>query len=226
MARSLLTARQVQDLFDVDASTIYRMASDGRLPAVRIGRQWRFPADEIHARLRPRGSAPDTHDAPMSTSRSSGTDPQVAIVERSANLATATLEALAPALRVTMLVTDHSGHPITPVVNPAPAIAARLDDPAFLDVCTAEFRAFAADAYLAPRFQRSTFGFLCAHSLVRHGRSLVAMLLAGGIAPEESHEPDLFHLDSERRRAVLEALPRTAALLSRLVAEQRSPAHT
>jgi excisionase family DNA binding protein len=35
----MLTAQQVQDLLDVDASTIYRMAGDGRLPAVRIGRQ-------------------------------------------------------------------------------------------------------------------------------------------------------------------------------------------
>jgi excisionase family DNA binding protein len=226
MARSLLTARQVQDLFDVDASTIYRMAGDGRLPAVRIGRQWRFPADEIHARLRPRGRAQDQPARPTSASRSSGSEPDAAIVARSADLATAALEAIAPALGVTMLVTDHAGRPITPVVNPAPAIAARLDDPAFLDVCTAEFQAFAADAYLAPRFQRSTFGFMCAHSLVRRGRSLVAMLLAGGIAPEDSHTPDLFHLDSERRRAVLEALPHAAALLSHLVAEQRSPAHT
>ena len=45
--QELLTANQVQRLFDVDRSTIYRMASDGRLPAVKIGRQWRFPADGI-----------------------------------------------------------------------------------------------------------------------------------------------------------------------------------
>ena len=34
-------------MFGVDRSTIYRMAEDGRLPAVKIGRQWRFPAGPI-----------------------------------------------------------------------------------------------------------------------------------------------------------------------------------
>jgi len=47
--RGLLTADEVQQLLDIDRSTIYRMAGDGRLPAVKIGRQWRFPADRIAA---------------------------------------------------------------------------------------------------------------------------------------------------------------------------------
>lgn len=38
-----LTARDVQDLIRVDRSTIYRMAESGRLPAIKVGRQWRFP---------------------------------------------------------------------------------------------------------------------------------------------------------------------------------------
>ncbi len=44
-----LTTREVQDLFKVDRSTIYRMAEDGRLPAVKVGRQWRFPSERIES---------------------------------------------------------------------------------------------------------------------------------------------------------------------------------
>jgi excisionase family DNA binding protein len=246
MAPTMLTAQQVQDLLDVDASTIYRMAGDGRLPAVRIGRQWRFPADAIEALLVPPGtgtagpsasptSGPAVASAPLSGSPATSTlattmGPAAAVastVDRAAvdgvvpslpvELATATLEAIAPALGVTMVVTDLDGQPLTPLVNPAPAVAKLADDPDFTAACSAEWRGFAHEPHLVPRLQPGRFGFLCAHSLVRHGTSLIAMVLAGGIAPD-GDDVDLFHLDADRRAVVLETLPRTAALLSRLVA--------
>jgi excisionase family DNA binding protein len=206
MTATLLTAQQVQDLLDVDASTVYRMAGDGRLPAVRIGRQWRFPADAIERLLVPTGAngngrASSAQDTPLP-----------------ADLAAALLDTVAHALGVAMVVTDLEGRAITPVVNPAPALAQLLDDPAFTAACTVEWRGFAEEPHLAPRLQLGRHGFLCAHSLVRRGTSLVAMVLAGGIAPDCSEDPDLFHLDTDARRRVLETLPRTAALLSRLVA--------
>jgi excisionase family DNA binding protein len=212
MTGSMLTAQQVQDLLDVDASTIYRMAGDGRLPAVRIGRQWRFPADAIERLLVPTGEPAATRVG------AAGTDGPIALP---VGLATALLETVSYALGVTMVVTDLGGRAITPVVNPAPALTQLLDDPAFAAACTVEWRGYADESHLAPRFRLGQHGFLCAHSLVRRGTSLVAMVLAGGIAPECSDDPDLFHLDADGRRRVLETLPRSAALLSRLVASPR-----
>ncbi|MCU0281738.1 MAG: helix-turn-helix domain-containing protein, partial [Acidimicrobiia bacterium] len=49
---TLLTTQDVLRLMKVDRSTVYRMAEDGRLPAVKVGRQWRFPEDQIHDLLR------------------------------------------------------------------------------------------------------------------------------------------------------------------------------
>lgn len=49
--RPLLTALEVQQLLHIDRSTVYRMAEDGRLPAIKVGRSWRFPADRIEAML-------------------------------------------------------------------------------------------------------------------------------------------------------------------------------
>ena len=48
---TLLTTKQVQEIFRVDRSTIYRMAEDGRLPAVKVGRQWRFPSEHLESLL-------------------------------------------------------------------------------------------------------------------------------------------------------------------------------
>lgn len=222
MVDALLTARQVQDRLDIDTSTIYRMAGDGRLPAVRIGRQWRFPASAIDALLAPghhegldafppsRPARPETDEHP------SRPLPPAAMIE-------AALEVVAPVLGVSLVVTDLAGRPMTSVVNPAPAIATRLDDPDFLSACGVEWQALAAETDLTTRLQPGAFGFLCARSLVRHDSVLVAMVLAGGIAPDGCDDPDLFHLDDEQRAAVVDALPRIASLLSHVMSEQPHP---
>lgn len=216
MTGSLLTARQVQELLDVDTSTVYRMAGDGRLPAVRIGRQWRFPADEVDALL----TTGVVHAPPEE-----GTQPPPASRRLPSSLATMTLEMVAPALGVSMVVTDLGGRPLTPIVNPAPAISARIDDPGFTAACSSDWAAFADEPHLTPRWQSGRFGFLCAHSLVRHGNALIAMVLAGGVATEDDNDPDLYHLGEDRRTMVLETLPRTAALLSRLATPDPSNAN-
>ena len=223
MTTGLLTAAQVGDLLDVDASTIYRMAGDGRLRGVRIGRQWRFPRTEIDGLLRgdhqPSGTDRSGRAGPLDLAANPVANPAaIPTANPTANpTATHLLETVAPALGVSMVVTDLDGRPLTPVVNPADAIAGRLDDPDFLPACMEEWRRFAAEAHLAPRLRAGRFGFLCAHSLVRQGPTLVAMVLAGGIANEADDAPDLFHLDVARQQAVLETLPRTAALLSRML---------
>ena len=43
----LLTTKQVEDLLQVDRTTIYRMLNDGRLTGIKVGQQWRFMRSEI-----------------------------------------------------------------------------------------------------------------------------------------------------------------------------------
>ena len=54
----LLTSKQVQDLLQLDRTTIYRMLKDGRLSGVKVGSQWRFRRQEIDELL----SSADTYD--------------------------------------------------------------------------------------------------------------------------------------------------------------------
>ena len=232
-ARPLLTALEVQELLHIDRSTVYRMAEDGRLPAIRVGRSWRFPADRIEAllgsdqpevALSPSGTPTTTEydDAPtLSVVRPVALDPAVdaedaRTVKLSTDAASAAVEVAADLLGVMMVVTDMHGRPVTDVANPSTWFSTRADEPDVLDACVAEWRDLADHPDLTPRFQEGALGFQCARAFIRHGSTLVGMVLAGGVSPSTDMrvDPDLYHLDDAARRRVLDALPRIAAAIS------------
>src|SRR6266567_8350231 len=163
----LLTARQVQRMLGVDRSTVYRMAEDGRLPALKIGRQWRFHPGQIEHLL-----AADT---------SPSTD-AVAPVDAAGVGASSVINVAAELLGVMMVVTDMEGRPLTPVANPCPWFAGRADDPETIAACVAEWRLLADDLDFEPKFFTGLLGFECARTYIRSGRTLVGMVLAGGVA--------------------------------------------
>ena len=196
--QKLLTARQVGDVLDIDTSTIYRMASDGRLAAVKVGRQWRFPADQIERLV---GGA---------------TAPSPVREVQSLELEAAVVTMAAKALGVMMVYTDMTGKPLTPVANPCRRFESRAGDPTFVSECANEWRQFADDPDLRPSFRLGMHGFECARSFVRSGTQLTGMVLVGGIAPEGQLDSDLFVLTESEREHVLAALPDTAVLLSRI----------
>jgi len=43
-----LTAAEVADLFKINVETVYDLVRVGKLPATKIGGQWRFQSAEIH----------------------------------------------------------------------------------------------------------------------------------------------------------------------------------
>lgn len=202
----LLTAREVQDRLQVDATTIYRMAADGRLPAVKVGRQWRFPASGVD-------------DLLAGAHTRSGTSVGEPTPERAAALDEASVEAVldvsAPMLGVMMVVTDMEGNPISRVANPCPWFVEHADDPETLEACTAEWRAMADDLDFSPHFQYGEVGFECARVFIRSGSELIGQVLAGGIAAIGDDTEGLYHLDADQRQTVLDALPRVSAALSK-----------
>jgi len=210
-------------MLDVDRSTVYRMAEDGRLPAIKVGRQWRFPADRVRAvltlppppvdlagpRPAPEPTSPDVARAiPADVARAIPADVAGPVAQVAADL-----------LGVMVVVTDMDGHPLTQVCNPCARFEQRSGDPALLDACIAEWRQLADDPDFAPRFAVATLGFECARAFVRTGTSLVGMVLAGGVAPAGVTGGDaagLYVLDAAERRRVLSALPQVAAALSQV----------
>lgn len=92
---------EVQELLHIDRSTVYRIAEGERLPSIRVGRTWRFPADKIAALLT---AGPD---APLATTAANP-------------VAQTTIEVAVELLGVMIVVTDMNGQPVTDVVNPCP----------------------------------------------------------------------------------------------------------
>ena len=67
-----LTTEEVLEYLQVNLRTVYRLIKAGKIPAVRVGRQWRFRKRDIDAWLdsqRPRGDRPATPAVPVRSAR-------------------------------------------------------------------------------------------------------------------------------------------------------------
>jgi excisionase family DNA binding protein len=67
-----LTTEEVLEYLQVNLRTVYRLIKAGKIPAVRVGRQWRFRKRDIDAWLdtqRPRGERPATAVSDRPTAR-------------------------------------------------------------------------------------------------------------------------------------------------------------
>lgn len=199
----LLTAAAVSDRLGIDRSTVYRMAADGRIPAVKVGTQWRFPPEVLDIVLHDGVATPGASGVSLRTARE------------------AVLRAVAPMLDVMMVVTDMQGHLLTDVINPCMWFRQIGDDPDRLAACTVQWQAMAADVELTPRLEVGSHGFACARSFIREGNELVGLVVAGGVAPEgvdrgEALDAGLYFLDDRARARLLTELPRVAAAISDL----------
>ena len=203
-ANELLRAEQVSQLLKVDRSTIYRMAESGRLPATKVGRQWRFPADAI-ARLLQTEHAPSAVNAGDRDALLEAVETSLPLIELSAQL-----------LGVMMIATDMDGNPVTELINPNPWFTSRADEPDFVDTCLAYWKQLADDPAFDVGFRLGPLNVECARTFFRIGPRLAGMLYAGGIDPTGHDERSLYRLSAEGRARVLTYLPAVAAAVSRI----------
>jgi excisionase family DNA binding protein len=234
---TFLTAKDLEGLIRVDKSTIYRMAEDGRLPAVKVGRQWRFPEREVMGWL-----GADTSGGTLKVEHNLRD-----LV--SPTVAGAIAELAAAAFGVTVVITDMDGRPLTAVANPCGLFSAVAADPAVLPRCIDTWRHYGSVPDLIPRFGPSEFGFLCARAFVRQESRLLGMVIAGGVAPDEwppsperagriantlgvsesivaDHASEVYHLTHGEQARLLGLLPRVALLVSQIANEAGATAGT
>ena len=204
-----MRAEQVGALLKVDRSTVYRMAESGRLPAFRIGRQWRFPADAIERLVRP-----DTAADVVSERHQRDHESMVQAIDASEPC----LELTARILGVMMIATDMDGRPVGDLVNPCPWFTQHEDEPEFMATCLDFWKQLADDPDFDVGFHRGPLNVECARTFIRIGPHLVGMLFAGGIDPTGHDERPLHRLSEEGRARVLTYLPTVAAAISRLAA--------
>jgi excisionase family DNA binding protein len=88
MDESFLTTEEVLDYLQVNLRTVYRLIKAGKIPAVRVGRQWRFRKRDIDAWLesqRPRSSRP-APSAPARAAAAAVGRPRVLVVDDEASI--------------------------------------------------------------------------------------------------------------------------------------------
>ena len=88
MDESFLTTEEVLEYLQVNLRTVYRLIKAGKIPAVRVGRQWRFRKRDIDAWLetqRPRGSRA-TQTPAARPSAAAGARPRVLVVDDEATI--------------------------------------------------------------------------------------------------------------------------------------------
>jgi excisionase family DNA binding protein len=180
----LLTTRQVQDLLSVDRTTIYRMVQGGEIPAIRVGKQWRFPRPEIERWLRSRVAAGGGVAPSAGGSAPAGATPSLADL-----LPLSTLQPIqdvfAEMLGVMIVVTDMDGQPVTRVSNSCGLYDTVIDNAEATARCIRDWQRLAGSLTLEPRFLPNELGLLCARGLIRSGNELKGMVFLGGIAPDE-----------------------------------------
>ena len=108
----LLTTKELQEILNIDRTTIYRMAESGRVPAVKVGNQWRFPKQQIETWLQRQSVANLPVGEPSAAGNGDGLQlfplECVQLIQ----------DSFADALSVMILVTDLNGVPVTKPSNP------------------------------------------------------------------------------------------------------------
>jgi excisionase family DNA binding protein len=230
---AFLTAQQVQELIQVDKSTVYRMAEDGRLPGVKVGRQWRFPADRVADQFGLTRPGP-IDDAPAAAPRGVGLA-QLLVPDAAQSVA----DLMGELFGIMSVVTDMDGHPLSAVANPCGYYATIASRPETAAACLAGWKELADDPHIAPRWLHSHLDFLCARTFVWVDRHPVGMILVGGVTPESWPPPpdrmvqiaaevglpvealnatvhQTWDLTAEQRRWILHVLPQVGELISQL----------
>jgi excisionase family DNA binding protein len=236
----MLTAKEMQELLLVDRSTIYRMAEAGRLPAVKVGKQWRFPGDLVDSWLKTQTLAP--LPALQSKHDTAGSDLADLLPQACVQLIQNTF---ADALEVMLVITGMDGQPVTEVSHPCGLFKVISQNPNALQNCIAGWRELGQAIDLEPKFGPSHLGLLCARALIRVGTELKGMVIVGGIAPGNwppapeavraiaaefgvspealtPHLNEVFYLDEAERVKVLSFMQRIANIVAHIINERQT----
>jgi excisionase family DNA binding protein len=208
----LLTAKEIQTLLQVDRSTIYRMAETGRLPAIKVGKQWRFRADQVESWLKRQTGAPngsstaDTDGRPLDRPAALFPLECIQLIQ----------DGFGEVLGVSLAVADMDGQAVTRPSNAGSLYQLLASTREGIAAWHQHIRQLGQLPALEPHFVEGLAGLLSARALVRVGNELKAMVAVFGAAgpdwePAPQRVTELageWQVSPERVQAALEAAPR------------------
>lgn len=179
---ALLSARQVQEILNVDRTTIYRMLKDGRLTGIKVGQNWRFSPHEVDDLL-------------------SGT------VKRREPKASITVDVLplhcmqpvqdvfGEIAEIGAVTTDKEGKPLTRISNSCDFCKLILGSSEGRMACQESWRKLASQEGTEPEFTRCHAGLQYARARIEVEGELIAILVAGQFyVTEPEHEENMRRL--------------------------------
>jgi len=210
----LLTAKEIQTLLQVDRSTIYRMAESGRLPAIKVGKQWRFRADQLDSWLKAQAAAPSA----LTTGSTNGQPADHAAALFPLECIQLIQDGFGEVLGVSLAVADMDGEPVTRPSNPGSLYQLLASTRRGCAAWRQQIRQLGQLPALEPRFVPGLAGLLSARALVRVGNELKAMVVAFGVAePGWQPAPQLaaelaeeWAVSPDEVQTALDAVPRLA----------------
>ena len=163
---NLLTAKQVQELLNVDRTTIYRMLKDGRLTGVKVGQHWRFSAREVNEIL----------DGVTRVG-----EPETSLPENALPLhcIQPVQDVFAEIAEVGSVTTNKNGTPLTHISNSCDFCKLILGSDQGRAACTESWRKLVDQRDASPEFVTCHAGLQYARARIEVRDELLAILVAG-----------------------------------------------
>lgn len=238
-----LTTRQLQEILHVDRTTIYRMADDGRVPAVKVGNQWRFPRHAIENWLKTQNDASVAADAGVIGDNNTNGGGQRIDKLLPAECVLKIQDAFADLLGATLVLTNLDGEPLLPYSNLQGLLRLAVQTADGHALCEGDWAALAIGPSVMPELVPGRLGLLHTRGLVRVGSEIKAMVVAAGIAPEMWPPDDreiarmaeildvdeaavrrtldgVHRLDAARRQTLLAHVQRVADIIAHIISER------
>lgn len=173
---TLLTLKQVQEILNVDRTTIHRMLKDGRLTGVKVGGQWRFSPQEIESLIK--GGA----------RKEEGWGEEVLPVFCIQRMQ----DVFAEVAGIGAIVTDLHGTPLTAMSNACEFCKLIQSSPSGLAACQQSWQEMAVQRGEPARFHKCHAGLQYSRALIEIEGRPMATIVSGQFHLEE---PDPARLD-------------------------------
>ncbi|MBU0495872.1 MAG: PocR ligand-binding domain-containing protein [Chloroflexi bacterium] len=205
---ALLTVRQLEDALQVDRMTVYRMIKGGRLPAFKVGGQWRFARADIERWLREQQQGIDTTVETVTPATNGDLMPEPSHLPLAC--VQAIQDMIAEVLGIGLVTTALDGTPVTGISNSCTFCDLILDSPAGRNGCVASWQA--ANQPSSAPWHRCHAGLAYTWQPVQVQGQRVALLLLGQFLVDDQR-PDVaqlaaaYGLDRARLEAALAGVP-------------------
>jgi len=197
---TFLTAKQVEELLNVDRTTIYRMQKDGRLSGTKIGKQWRFALKEVE-------------DLLSGTIQSNSNTPTLSPEELPLHCIQPIQDVFAEIAQVGSVTTDKTGNPLTKISNSCDFCKLILGSDEGRQACINSWKQLFNQQENNPEFTTCHAGLKYARARIEVGGKLLAILISGQFhlnQPEPIEEENRLRTLAKKYKIDLDLLTQSA----------------